>query len=410
MSTTDLKTAEPTDDAADDALDAPVLANDSADDAAPQPQRNARNKGDEAREEAVKRYRELRADRERQAALDAGEEPAVDDDEPAVDAAHAPAEVHAATAAAPAEEPIYTLLVDGKPVQMKASEVIAKAQITVAADNRLDEAKRLLAEAKAIRSQSAPEHQPGQGDGRTGNADPAPAGAQDKANQSRPALDREKLRAIAQRIQVGDDDEGADAFEEFAAEIAARQTAAHSPDDIVALVNEKMSRQQITREITTAAETFKTTYPGIIQDQDMLEASFSRLRGKVREDLVRSGIDATQLEGLQQEQLFQLHQQQRVKGAKVRDYDTIFKEVGTEMSAKFAPVLAPKTSSDPVASKPTAQGAPPARSIAERVDRKRSASMQPRTAGARTPAASTSKPKSYADVIADMRRARGFSH
>jgi hypothetical protein len=56
-----------------------------------------------------------------------------------------------AASAATAEPAEITLVIDGKPVKNPLTEAIVLAQITVAGDTRLDEAKRLLDEAKAVR-------------------------------------------------------------------------------------------------------------------------------------------------------------------------------------------------------------------------------------------------------------------
>jgi hypothetical protein len=47
--------------------------------------------------------------------------------------------------------------------------------------------------------------------------------------------------------------------------------------------------------------------------------------------------------------------------------------------------------------------------IQARVDRKRTAVQQPRTAGMRSETAQTPRPKTKADIVADMRKQRGFA-
>jgi len=142
----------------------------------------------------------------------------------------------------------------------------------------------------------------------------------------------------------------------------------------------------------------------------LLETSFAKLRAKVREDLVAAGENPQTLAPLNGEQLFALHQQRRMQGVKLRDYNRIFGEVGQEMAAKFAPVLQTAAPATPAPKQqPPAQTPPTNRTITERIERKRAAPTQPRTAGVRTPTAPSQKPKSYADVVTDMRRARGYS-
>lgn len=396
--------AEVTTARAEDSLD--VGGDEGQSEAAARP---AGPKIDPRRQAAIEEYHRIRAQRE---AADRGEttdEDTADDaagEQEQAPAAAAPATAPAAPAAQPAaqaqDEPTYTLIVDGKPVTMKASEVIAKAQIAVASDNRLDEAKRLLAEAKAIRSQASnPEHQPGQDDGETGHHEQQTRTERPQANQPR-AIDKEKLKAIVSRIQVGDDEEGAEAAAELAAEIAASM----AQPDVAKVVDETLVRRNIQSEIQTASQAFQNTYPGIIQDQELLEVSFAKLRAKVREDLVAAGEDPNALAPLNGEQLFALHQQRRMQGVKVRDYNRIFGEVGQEMAAKFAPVLQPAPAKTAPKSQPTA----PARSdaMSERIDRKRSATPQPRAAGVRTQTQPSYQPKTREQIVAETRRARGF--
>ncbi len=380
------------------------------------PARSAGPRIDSRRQAAIEEYHRLRAAREAAereadaaaARADAGEEPA-DGNEGAADPppmAAAPAQQVKARPATPppaeADEPTYTLVVDGKPVTMKASEVIAKAQIAVASDNRLDEAKRLLAEAKALRSQApSPEHRPDDGADESGQSEQPTQPRRAPPNQAR-AIDKEKLRNIVSRIQVGDDEEGADAAAELASEIAASM----AQPDVARVVDETIRRRTIQSEIQTAAQSFQTTYAGIVQDQDLLDMSFAKLRAKVREDLVAAGEDPATLTPMNGEQLFELHQQRRAQGVRVRDYNRIFSEVGQEMAAKFASVL---QTGQPAAPAPTQQPTTtPSASLADRVERKRSATPQPRAAGVRTQTQPTYRPKTREQVVAEMRRQRGF--
>lgn len=375
----------------------------AADDAPADRDEPAKTERYNPREEAVRRYRERRKQEEdasRDDDVSAAADAAGDDDVEEADVA--PVKAAPAEPAMQQDEPEFTLLVDGKPVKMKQSEVLAKAQIAVASDNRLDEAKALLKEARALRGRDAgPEHHRDDADDDLKeHDDPSPSDAS-KTNQSRPAIDKEKLRTIVQRIQVGDEEEGAEALLELAQTLEAGKQQI-TPEDIGRVV----ARSQIQNELKGAAEAFQGKHAAVINDPDLRDVTFGRVRSEVREDLQKLGFDSQKLAGMTGEQLFSLHMDARAKGMKVRDYNQVFDKVGTDMTKRFGAVVAPP-SSQPT-KQPTADNA--TRIANERLDRKRATIQQPRTAGMRQAPAPQKQPKSHADVIAEMRKARGFNN
>lgn len=375
----------------------------AADDAPADREEPAKTERYNPREEAVRRYRERR---QQQEAASRDEDDAAADDAAANDdveeAEAAPVKAAPAEPAPQQDEPEFTLLVDGKPVKMKQSEVLAKAQIAVASDNRLDEAKALLKEARALRGRDAdPEHHRDDADDDLkGQDDQSPTDA-DKTNQSRPAIDKEKLRTIVQRIQVGDEEEGAEALLELAQTLEAGKQQI-TPEDIGRVV----ARSQIQNELKGAAEAFQGKHAAVINDPDLRDVTFGRVRSEVREDLQKLGFDSQKLAGMTGEQLFSLHMDARAKGMKVRDYNQVFDKVGTDMTKRFGAVVAPP--SPQPTKQPAADNA--TRIANERLDRKRSTIQQPRTAGMRQAPPPQKQARSHADVIADMRKARGFSN
>jgi len=94
------------------------------------------------------------------------------------------------------------IVVDGREQILPLSEVIKWAQINSAADARLDEAKRLLREAKAERrGEDYPEF------------DETPE--QPRHSTPTPGNGNDKLKSIVERIQIGDTDEGVEALQEL---------------------------------------------------------------------------------------------------------------------------------------------------------------------------------------------------
>lgn len=365
------------------------------------------------REEAVRKYRELR--QKSQDVVSAQDE-SVDDDVSGDDADQEsdPDPVDAVRSTPSAtdadEEQTFTLIVDGRPVQMKQSEVLAKAQIAVASDNRLDEAKRLLQEARALRGSSDDRtNQPDVDADLNAHDDPSPA-RKEAVNQSKPSFDPEKLENIVERIQIGDKDEGSQALAELIEIVssAGNDRDTLKPDDIGRVVNEQLARSRIQGEIEQAAASFKDKYAGITSDPDMLDMSLNRLGSEVRQDLLNAGI--AEAEKASKERLLELHSQARIRGLRVNPIQVHFDKVGKELSSKFASVLGSKTDgSEPATSRQSQPKQPvPSTRVAERMDRKRSAQVQPRSAGMRAAPVSTQKP-THRDYVESLRKSRGYS-
>src|SRR5690606_33523000 len=112
-------------------------------------------------------------------------------------------------------------------------------------DNRLDEAKRLLQEARALRgSNDDPANQQGADDDLNAQDDQSPEG-KGKTDPSKPALNPAKLENIVERIQIGDKDEGRQALAELI-DIVSSSTGNKGDtlkaDDIVRVANEQIAR------------------------------------------------------------------------------------------------------------------------------------------------------------------------
>lgn len=363
-------------------------------------------KPEDPREAAVRKYREMRDAQAAADAGDAGDDADGDEKEDAAPIVAAKTAPVAAPAAAP--EPTYTLIVDGKPVTMTASEVVAKAQITVAADNRLDEAKRLVQEARALRGPVDPPANQRSDDDDLNAQDDQASRDQVRTNQSKPVIDAAKLKDIVQRLQVGDEDEGQAALSDLIEIIGAgHKNEGVNRDQLAPLVKEHIDRTNLQSEFKIASDAFQTGNAAIIQDPELLATSFQRLRGEVLQDLEQAGLESSKLAPLNGAQLLELHQSMRMRGAKVRDYNTVFQKVSTDMTAKYGALIAPKTVAPTQTRSQPIQPAPSDR-IAERIERKRSATPQPRTAGVRVASQPSQVTKSKADIIAEMRKQRGY--
>lgn len=386
-----------------------AAARDDADDGADQDAEPV-EKAESPREAAVRRYRELRAQREAAASGDTSEDDGASDGDEQDDPEPAPARAQPQKVEPEsADEPEFEVKVHGQTKKLKASELVAKAQIALASENILDEVKSLKRdmEARAQRGRSSdPADQQDEDDGLNAQEDDRSPKEPAKANQRKPVLDAEKLEDIVERIQIGDKAEGRAALSELIDAISgsAPENSAMKPEEIGRVVTEQIARARFKSEIEEATGKFRQEYAGVVSDPDVLDASLRRLGAELRQDLTAAGMAPEKIDKLSTDQLLEFHQQARMAGHKTRGYSQILDKVGKEVSQKFGAILPSRETS------PTnrSQQPTPSASLNERVDRKRSAPVQPRTAGVRA-SDSQPKPKSRADVIAEMRRSRGYA-
>jgi hypothetical protein len=78
-------------------------------------------------------------------------------------------------------------------------------------------------------------------------------------------LDEEKLAEIAERIQVGDSEEGKQAIREVLQLAAASNKAALAPAHLSALVEQTLHQRDHQAEITKAIERFGNDNPDLIE-------------------------------------------------------------------------------------------------------------------------------------------------
>lgn len=372
-----------------------------------EPEKAAPAKAEDPREDIVKRYRELR-NKAAQGEDDADDGAEGEQDEAEPDQPEAPADkVDAKKDEEPVEKPEqeFELVVDGKTVKKKLNEVIALAQITAAGDNRLDEAKRLLREAQALRGSAKTEHPPSDADEEETHQDD---GTQDRGGTrehppAKRALSPEKLKGIIERIQVGDSDEGVQALQELVEAVAPRDDA----ETVGRVVEQRLTNMKTEEEIQSALTAFATNYPEIAKDEILADAGRTILRNELIKDLKSVGADEAEIDKIKHDAraLAAAQRQLRSNGHKVRSYHELLDEVGKTMATKFGV----KRASDNTDPNPPPKATPqPSSTTQSRVERKRTAPQQPRAAGVRGQTPSAPKRKSPADVVAQMRKDRGF--
>jgi hypothetical protein len=272
------------------------------------------------------------------------------------------------------------LVVDGRAMEVPLEEVVRRAQINKATDSRLEEAKRLLSETKAVHRNRVEELD--ERDERPQYHTPTP-GATNSPN--------ERMRSIVERIQMGDTDEGMQALTEFANAI---------PDAVRATMQAENDRAQM----SAALNRFTARYPQVLQDPDLGMAGYTVLARTIREDLNRAGVTDEQLAAARIDPnnvvaLGHAAAALRRHGHKVGSFEDHLNAAAGEMSRKF--------SIRPGNQAPRSRIASP-EEIRARLDQKQRSMQRPRAAGLRMEAPEPSRPKTPAEIVAEARRARGF--
>lgn len=376
---------------------------------------------DEGRDRITNRFREYRAAQEAKALEEeqpadeggeeqpaAVEEPPVEEQPPAAEAAPAPRK--------------HKLFVDGRQVELSDDEVLRHAQINLSADNRLDAATRILAEAKQVA------RPPGEKSGTE-----QPTQSQSTSEPAKPFIDPEITKRIGERVQVGDSEEAGAALAEFAQEILqanqAQQPKGLSEEEVERRVDAKFTKREVKVETDAAVSRFNAEYPELTEPlfKDVVSTA---VRDELVADLKKAGATDEDLKELPTtRQLAEAHHQLRLAGYGdgLRSYgdilDTAAGRIGKTLKIEFASKKGksePAPAAKPAASVPPqnsgksqqSQASQPQRIAVDpaeaqrRIDRKREAPQQPKTASVRGGTDSQQRPKTRKEVVAEMRRGR----
>jgi hypothetical protein len=279
---------------------------------------------------------------------------------------------------APAQK--VRVVVDGREQFVPVDELVRGYQINRAADNRLEEAKRLVQEAKAVRNQSTstdydaePDYQP-----------------QPRQRQQQHGISNEKIRSAVERIQVGDSDEGTQAMEELFAEYERGHEQRAQAREFVRTTE---------RQMKGALDRFLANHPNVAKDPDLGTAGFQILARHIRDDIKSLGFADTEraLAPISNDvrQLAMISAGLRQAGHKLRSFDEYLSDAGRTMESKFGRGAGRHvgTSSE----------------IEARIERKRAMGPAPRMAGLRMEERDDRpRPKTSTEIVRSMRRARGF--
>lgn len=375
----------------------------------------------EIRNAAVEAYRRKREEDEK-AAREMRGLPQLAALEEAPEQEEAPAEPEPAAEPTKAVEPAplsddaeIELVVYGVPVKKKLSELKADAQKLLAADQKLEEAKRtaeearnLLKSAQSRRGQDPDEADQPEGDG---DLDTRPKSKATTADQPDIDLADADIDSIVERIQIGDKEEGRSAVTDLVRILAKGNTSRLDERKVADIAAEVNTRTEIKKEIDTALEKFNATFPAIVKDDELVDVALRRVHKELQADLKAAGLSDDDLSKVSTPgELARMHGEIRRKGGtNLRSYDAVLTAVGTHLQTKFGTALTPSPAVE-TQKKPT-QTQPAASKVQQRVDMKRAAPQQPKAAGARTPIQSSGpRPKTPSEIVAEMRKARGFSN
>lgn len=408
----------------DDDMDADAVASsadyDDGGDEKPSSKPEAPEVYDDPRARIAQRYRELRNEEEASDSEDQSDESEGDSDskvdpvnaendaEPVNEDENDPKRRSEPTSQATK----IVVKIDGHEREMTIDEMTAIVQKHGAADNRLEEARSIRDDVKRLREElqaaqpRQPENQPGKSGHDAHEPDPS-LPVSKAANQLPKGIDREKLKGIVERIQVGDTDEGIDATEELVALLSHGQPEIDS-NLVNEIVQEQLFQRQNQEDIDGALRSFSEKYPEIVKNDVLSEAGMTVFKREIVRDLRDLGVSEEDIAPIRSnaKALSKAHQTLRRAGHKVRSYGEIFDGVGQYMTEAFG--MAPSSETQP-GKKPNPPATGPSNTVQSRQDRKRSMPTQPRAAGVREQAPKAPRPKTAQETIAEMRRQRNFS-
>lgn len=295
------------------------------------------------------------------AAEPVAEAPAVEGEEAQADEAGAAPEVTQPVSETPSgidPEAEIELIVEGRPMKFKSSQIIDAGKRTLqketAADYRLNLATQALEEARRQVSQ-------------TTQATPT---AQAAAQPAAPAAETISDAQLAEMVQFGQPEQAAKAI----AEIRRRQPDAVTNDGLQSFMRAQLPRL-VQNELAFAEATrfAQTEYADILKDPYLGP-------------------------------LFHLEEDKRRAAGNNKPYADLYREIGDDFRKHFN---RPKPAgSAPTAAAPTSTSAAP--TIAQRQAAKAAAPAAPKLASARLEGgAQTAKPKTREEVIEAMRKSRG---
>ena len=271
-------------------------------------------------------------------------------------------------------EPMVTIVVDGQEREVKQSELVANYQKNSAADARLAQANETLDAALAMRDATAAP---------AADAQPAAVGqpaapAEDSANP----LDAIDWQGAVNKLQFGNEEEGAGALRALVEEVSAVNAQQGVSIDIEATQREIEQRVSDGQEWKSALASFGKDYGDIIKDP-YLQTLTAQRASLMFDEAIQESV--------------------RIGKPQRPSYDAIFKAAGDE-TRKWVKTM--RGESDDVDDEDEPQPNPSAVTVhlsGDRAEAKRKASAlpKPRSVQKSKPAAGEAKPKTVEQIRAD---------
>lgn len=306
----------------------------------------------------------------------------------------------------------HKLKVNGQELEVGYDELVRIAQEGLATGVTLEEAKRLRNEARAeagLPRQADPgEHHAGNQPDRGRTTDQPHDPARSKK------VDPAQLIPVVRQLQVGTEEEAAQALAEIL-DRSEDRTDQPQPADVSAEVEQALSRRDATREAEQALRTFSTKYPELAKDNDFSNMVVARTAQEIISDFERIGVPQDDIAAARRNPSLLIEGYRQLRNAKnpatgqpwgLRSYDQILDAAGQAVAKKVGLKVAVEPGAEP--GKVVVNG--------NRAAAKANLTQQPRSAGlppaGRLNGADTSQPPPRArgsDIVAEQRRARGFS-
>lgn len=313
-------------------------------------------------------------------------------------------------APAPVAPRMVTLTVHGKKIQMTEDEALAKAQIALASENILDDAKSKMREIDTLLGQARDRVQradpPAQHQGRQDGAQPAEPAA--PAGDQSPHQD-DQIAKLIETIQFGDPGEARTLLDNTIQQRAETVVSKAVPQALEA----ERFRDEGARTQKVLAD-FLDKHADLASDE-MAHAAIERNVFSLQlEDIKALGVDPSTLPGVAgtptPAQIASAHLWYRTKGFKVRRADELL-ETAKDNFLKWKGTVPQPSETNPAA--PAPKGAPPAKTIEVIVDRgarQQAVPQQPsRTVNPRPdPAPASAQRTDGSSIVAGMRARRGL--
>lgn len=277
------------------------------------------------------------------------------------------------------------LKIRGQDVELTDDQILEAARKTLAADTYLEDARKLLEEAKTIKAERAG-RDPQPPEGRTDTQDDG-LDSDDQQNRTRPPAP--DFKSVVEKIQYGDPEEAARDLETI---VSDRVGKGVSEGHLTRLFDNDLAKSQ------QALKAFKVANPDLAADEIAQVVIERSMYAGYKEDIQKIGIDEAQIP-TDPVALANWHRFYRINGYEVRSTADLLAKA-KEKVVGWRGAAAPKPAARPAAPRVAVN--------VDRTERRMAIPNQPtRAAVPRRDVQPAPQKTPGSDVVAEMRRARG---